>query len=101
LDTVFQPASGQSYVYNNLIWCAGEDFDREYYNGRQLVNTAQVAHWLGIDMVAPYWHAMRGLYAYYQIHWDWAWQGPTTFQTGFSYQADGAVLSWEGMMSMA
>ena len=29
LDTVFQPASGQSYVYNKRIWAAGEDFDRE------------------------------------------------------------------------
>ncbi len=101
LDTVVQPANGQSYVYNNRIWAAGEDFDREYYIGRQLVVTGETAQWVGWDVVRPYWDAIRGLYAYYQIHWDWAWQGSTTFQTGFSFQADGVVLAWEGIMNMA
>src|SRR5690606_6707427 len=92
LDTVFQPASGQSYVYNKRIWAAGEDVDREYYIGRQLVITSEVAHRVGWDVVRPYWDAIRGLYAYYRIHWDWAWQGSTTFNTGFSFQADGVAL---------
>lgn len=100
LDTVFQPASGQSYVYNKRIWAAGEDFDREYYIGRQLVITSEVAHRVGWDVVRPYWDAIRGLYAYYRIHWDWAWQGSTTFNTGFSFQADGVALAWEGMLGM-
>ncbi|MGI6165835.1 MAG: hypothetical protein ACOYEN_07615 [Limnochordia bacterium] len=101
LQTIIDPTSGQQYVMSNKVWVAEEPFDREWYNGRQLDWTWVYAYFYDDAVSKDLWKEIQGLYAYYQIFFDWAWSGTLSSVYGFTSLSDGICFAYEGMLGAA
>lgn len=101
LWTIVEPDFGQTYVMSNKIWCAGQNYDREWYNGRFLDIAWQYMNWIDAGTVKKYWNAIKGLDAYSRIYFDWAWSGVCSGTEGEASCGDGLNFALEGMLATA
>lgn len=97
-----EPISNQFYLMDDRFWAKDEVFDKEWQIGYILQGLWSYAYHCGdAELLERHWGRIKGLYAYYQLIFDWATMSTYTMATGFNANSDGIRIAWEGMIAMA
>ena len=97
-----EPISGQYYLMDDRFWAKDEHYDKEWQLGYVLQGLWNYAYYCDdTAFIKAHWDTIRGLYAYFEIVFDWATASTYTMTTGFNANSDGIRIAWEGMLAMA
>jgi hypothetical protein len=97
-----EPQTGQYYLMDDRFWAKDALYDKEWSIGFILQGLWSHAYYDNDwGFIADHWNDIRGLYRYYQLHFDWATNSTFTMTTGSGANSDGMRIAYDGMLAMA